>query len=1551
MIIKESTLKKTTLTQTLATAAFIFLAQCTVGQDLLSIGGKQLSDHTTASGFVENKGQLVDQDAKPNDAVRYLLGTDGINIQLRDGGFSYDTYQADNGQEGTVSYHRVDVSFEGANDAAELIADGRSVDYSNFYTANLPEAGVTHVHHYQRVVYRELYSHIDAEFVLTGDLDKPFEYNFIIRPGGQVADIRMRYEGAPVMLKDESLHFSLRQGLMEETIPASWYGSGEGRTPLQATYVQVGPNTFGFNLTIPELAAGRTIVIDPAPVRHWGTYFQGTPTGRPVVFNDLKTDAAGMIYAVGRTRATSNIATAGAHQTVLLSNTSLDSDNAIVVKFDDTGNRVWGTYYGGGNESGQDGTEALAVATDGAGNVIVGGNTRALNGIATTGAHQETFGGSTRDGFLVKFNGDGVRQWGTFYGGSNIDFIRSVIVGNDNKIIIAGDTRSSNNITTPDSHQPTKSGTDWVAFAVQFTTDGTRLWGTYYGGDDTKGYSISVDENLNVYMAGHTRTAGIIATPGAHQETRASTSVSHDAYVVKFNGAGVRLWGTYYGGVAGSATGWAIANDVFGNVYLSGTTTADNGIATPGAHQPAYGGGETDAFLAKFDPDGVRLWGSYYGGDGRENSGSSLERHISLATDHIGKVVYLAGATTSPNGMSTPGAHQEELLATGNAPWQAYLAMFQAEDGSREWGTYYGGGETQGGASGVAVDPVGRIYMSGVTGSGGSSGVNGFALGTPGVHQETRSGTGVCGYLARFGTITADAGVDTTTCLGVATVIGGQPSAYGSDGPFTYQWTPATGLNDATAANPVASPSATTTYTLLATNGMGLTDESSVTVTILPLPTANAGEDGTICQGASITLNGSGSGNAAIVAYQWSPTTGLNQAQTAAPIASPTVTTVYTLTVTDANGCQHSDDATVTVIPLPPAPQLGGGNAYCFGDAIADLTASGIGSNFTWFSDAALTDLVGTGQTLSPAATVGVQTYHVIETLNGCDGPSASVTVTVNALPTANAGADAEVCLNSSVQLNGSGGVSYVWSPSTGLNQTNVAAPSASPATTTTYQLTVTDINGCTAADDVTVTILPLPTANAGNGGTICQGESLTLNGSGGVAYAWSPATGLDAASVAAPVASPAFTTVYTLTVTDGNGCQDTDAVTVTVTPLPTSPALSADAFYCEGDAVAELSATGSGIQWYSNASLTEPLGSGNSLQPFLSIGAFTYYATQTVNGCTGLSANVTVTISPYPVANAGQDVTICQGTSTVLNGSGGISYTWSPSTGLGQTDVAAPVASPDVTTTYTLTASNNGCEGTATVTVTVDPAPGAPSVDGVATYCFGDEVTDLTATGSGGTLNWYSDAALSTLVGTGGSITPFSNAGVFNYFVAETADGCEGPASAITVTVNSLPSAEFSATSEGLDLTFLPAATGLDSYNWQFGDGGSSEDQSPEHTYEMTGTYTVTLTVTDANGCSGTSSQDIEVTGVGIHALAASLGNVTIFPNPTDGVVHIRFDRVNDRVLLRVSDMYGRSVHESQLQPKDNHLLDISGLAAGVYHLVLTDSKGASGSFKVVRQ
>jgi hypothetical protein len=146
----------------------------------------------------------------------------------------------------------------------------------------------------------------------------------------------------------------------------------------------------------------------------------------------------------------------------------------------------------------------------------------------------------------------------------------------------------------------------------------TRLWGTYYGGSGSGGdlgYSCSTDASGNVYLAGYTssNTGTIIATAGSHQSTNGGGT--SDAFLVKFNLSGVRQWGTYYGG-AGDDLGYSCATAGAGNVYLAGYTASNTGtiLATAGSHQSTYGGGTYDAFFLKFNTSGLRLWGTYYGG-------------------------------------------------------------------------------------------------------------------------------------------------------------------------------------------------------------------------------------------------------------------------------------------------------------------------------------------------------------------------------------------------------------------------------------------------------------------------------------------------------------------------------------------------------------------------------------------------------------------------------------------------------------------------------------------------------------------------------------------------------------------------------------------------------------------------------------------------------------------------------------------------------------------------------------------------------------------------
>ena len=305
---------------------------------------------------------------------------------------------------------------------------------------------------------------------------------------------------------------------------------------------------------------------------------------------------------------------------------------------------VWGTYYGG---NGSD--EANALSTDAQGHVYIAGETQSSSGIATSGAHQANYVGG-RDAFLVKFDGQGNRLWGTYYGGNGSDEARALTTDAQGNVYMAGviTSSSSSGIATSGAHQANHGGGSRDAFLVKFDGQGNRLWGSYYGGNGwDEAYALSTDGQGHVYMAGYTTSSSGIATSGAHQ---ANNGGREDAYLVKFDGQGNRLWGTYYGG-RDYEIAHTLSTDAQGHVYMAGYTTSSSGIATSGTHQANHGGGGSyDAFLVKFDGQGNRLWGTYYGGSGDDYA-------YALSTDGQGHV-YMAGYAESTSGIATSGAHQ-----------------------------------------------------------------------------------------------------------------------------------------------------------------------------------------------------------------------------------------------------------------------------------------------------------------------------------------------------------------------------------------------------------------------------------------------------------------------------------------------------------------------------------------------------------------------------------------------------------------------------------------------------------------------------------------------------------------------------------------------------------------------------------------------------------------------------------------------------------------------------------------------------------------------------
>ena len=361
----------------------------------------------------------------------------------------------------------------------------------------------------------------------------------------------------------------------------------------------------------------------------------------------------------------------------------------------------WSTYIGGNGFA--DIVEDIELNDFNA--LYVAGQTLSGTNIATIGSHQVIIGGGS-DGFLKKYDRSGAVIWATYYGGENDDVIRSVACDSIGNVYVAGNTMSIYGIATPGSHQPVLGGFSDVFFA-KFDSTGTRIFGSYYGGNDDEGSHAKIAvKGSSLFVGGATMSSSGIATAGAHQSVLGG---SMDAFVAKFTLAGSREWGTYYGGLGADGFANSLACDTKGNIYLFGTTSSDTGIATAGAHKSAYSfiTSNVDHFLAKFNKNGIRQWGTYYGGPDEE-FGHFSSRNI--VCDRLGNV-YMAGATSSTSGISTSGSHQ----TTFSGETDNYLSKFDS-NGVRQWATYYGGTEAEMFPS-VHIADSNRIYLNGTSAS------------------------------------------------------------------------------------------------------------------------------------------------------------------------------------------------------------------------------------------------------------------------------------------------------------------------------------------------------------------------------------------------------------------------------------------------------------------------------------------------------------------------------------------------------------------------------------------------------------------------------------------------------------------------------------------------------------------------------------------------------------------------------------------------------------------------------------------------------------------
>lgn len=402
------------------------------------------------------------------------------------------------------------------------------------------------------------------------------------------------------------------------------------------------------------------------------------------------------------------------------------------------------------------------------------------------------------------------------------------------------------------------------------------------------------------------------------------------------------------------------------------------------------------------------------------------------------------------------------------------------------------------------------------------------------------------------------------------TPLGATPSAGG-----IITWYSDSALSTLLASGDTLIPSAavgSATYFATETAGGCESPAAQVTITVYPAPTADAGPPQEYCPGGSgAQLSATGG-----VSYNWSPAQLMPVSDIPAPLVFPSVTTVFTVTVTDANGCSDTDTVTVRVRE-DYAAEAGPDQTVCTGAQVQLAASSNIpGAGFSWSPVVGLSD-PASATPLWAAESTTVFTV-IAQNAQGCSA-SDTVRITVLPAPTADAGPDTTACLGTSLQLRGSGGLRYTWSPAAGLSDPSVPDPLASFTASRLLVLTVQDAAGCEDQDSVQITVLPLPGITVLPAYSMCEGDTIRMQASGALRYRWEPAASLLGADQADPLAFPAATTTYVLTGTDANGCSDTASVLLTVNPKPRTR-ITGDSVGCAGTPFVLTASGGSSYRW-----------------------------------------------------------------------------------------------------------------------------------------------------------------------------------------------------------------------------------------------------------------------------------------------------------------------------------------------------------------------------------
>lgn len=1070
------------------------ILMCFVGY-ILTVEGQTTSNN---QAFIENKGQWPDgikfKADVPNGMI--LIYNSKVSYFLKDFQETDPHDHIATHFNHNQTFTRIDVEFEGANKNALIKTKNQSITNYNYYLGE-KKNWAENCKAFQTISFQNLYKDIDLEFYF--NKNGSLKYDLILQPGANPAEIKFKYsKNTELHIEDGCSFISANSHSIMENRPVSYAINSSGRNiPVQCQFKLNSKNEIGFEIN--DHNPSQKVVIDPELVFSTFSGAGSDNFGYTACFDDL-----GSLYSGGIVFGQSFPETNGS------SFSGGSTDMAILKYTEDGSNLHYATFIGGSSE---DSPHSLVVNNQR--ELVIMGSTGSPNYPVSDNAYDQTFNGGESfaifggytgaDIVVTKLNQNGNISASTYVGGSGNDGILKmnavgnyindlitnygdyqrgdVIIDSLDNIYVASSTESSDFPITS-SIQPEHLGGNSDAIIFSLNSDLNEMrWSTFLGGSqDDAAHSIKINSYGDILVGGGTTSSNFPVTLNTHKSNFQGIV---DGFITRMSVENDSIINSTFLGTVAYDQVYFIDVDDDNNVYATGQTHGNYPVSSG-----AYVKHNSAQFIHKFDSSLTNTKFSTVFGSGTRSINISPTAFLANDCENIflsgwgGNINSNNGSTARSIGNTFGMAVTEDAIMNVTDGSDFYLLVLSADGSELMYASYFGakntpGDHVDGGTS--RFDKQGIIYQSVCT-----CGSSGDDFPTTSGAWSTTNGARCNNASFKFDLASLQAGFSTNSLSGLdpGLTSGCTPLEIvftnTSVGGLEFFWN----LGDGT----------TSTDSLQVIHTYELPGEYEVTLLVLDETTCKVQDietkiisvfddevsitdSLTICQSEQIMLEATGGSD-----YLWSPSTGLNDTLISNPIANPDTTTMYTVQITTPNGCEKELSVNVEVTASLKA-QLStnnpdgtdpGLNSGCVPLTVSFANLSTNYASYLWD--------FGDGNTNTENQDTVIHTYEVPGTYNVTLTVKNDTTCTTEEIASeiiqvfddpVSISPEAIICESENTQLIATGGQTYTWTPTTGLDDPNSATPTASPNSTTEYGVEIITDNGCVQHLFTNVIVIP----------------------------------------------------------------------------------------------------------------------------------------------------------------------------------------------------------------------------------------------------------------------------------------------------------------------------------------------------------------------------------------------------------------------------------------------------------------------------------------------